>query len=894
MKKDRWHTLGVQKALKALETTESGLSEREAEKRLKRFGPNTLAEKDRVNPLRIFLAQFKSFLIFILFVAVLISAAIGHYIDAGVIFAIIIANAVLGFSQEYKAEKALKALRKLSAPMALVLRDGEQREITASELVPGDIIILEEGSRIPADARLLQVHSLRTDESTLTGESVPVTKINRPLKDVPLPDRSNMVFTGTSVAYGRGTAIVTRTGMKTEMGRIAGMIKESREETPLQRRLDRLGKWLGLLIVAICIIAFLVGWFVHARDIFEMMMVAIALAVGAVPEGLPAVVTITLALGVSRMVKRNALVRKLSAIETLGSTSVICADKTGTMTTNEMTVQKLYCNGRVFSVSGAGFEPKGEFRHEFKAEPQKDEHIRLAARIAALCNNARLKYEEEKWSVMGDPTEGALLVMAAKAGFWNEQAKKYRRTKELPFSSDRKLMTTVNRGPEGLRAYVKGAPEVVLDRCSRVYLDGRNRKLTAEMKKHVSEVMRRMAADGLRVIALAYRPSAGEEKKLEQDLVFAGMAGMIDPPRPEVKDAIALCRQAGIRTVMITGDHKVTALAVARALELVRDSSASVLTGWELDKMKDEELRERVKDVRVYARVSPEHKVRILKALKSSGQIVAMTGDGVNDAPALKAADIGVAMGIKGTDVAKEVSEIVLLDDNFASIVSAVEEGRGIYDNLKKFIRFLLAGNIGEILVVGTSIFAGMPLPLLPVQILWINLLTDGLPAVALSVDPKEKGIMERAPRSQKEGILSGAGAFLLASGILACLVTLGIFMLEYGPDSIEKARTMAFTTLVMFELMFVFNCRSDTRSAFRMNPFSNSKLILALVSSVALQVAIVYLPFMQVLFGTTALGVLDWLKVIALSLVGLAILPEVFMRKSVRLPALGMKVPGK
>ena len=874
----KWHTLSVQQVLKKLKTSKQGLTEKEAQKRLVRFGPNRLIEKRRITPLKIFASQFRSFLILILFAAVVVSVLIGRFTDASVIMAIVIANAVLGFSQEYKAEKALKALKRLTLPKATVIRDGKQKTISASELVPGDVILLEEGDRVPADARLLEVMLLKTDESLLTGESVPVTKDVRTLKDVPLPERTNTVFMGTTVAYGRALGVVTQTGMATQTGQIAGLIKEAKEETPLQRRLDELGKWLGLLILGICILAFLVGWFVYSRDIFQMLMVAIALAVGAVPEGLPAVVTITLALGVSRMVKQNALVRKLSAIETLGCTTVICADKTGTMTTNEMTVQKLYCNGKVFDVSGTGFEPKGEFKHEFLVKPEKDKHIMLAARISALCNNARLEYENG-WKVRGDPTEGALLVLAAKAGIWQENLKGYERVEELPFSSERKIMTVVYRTPDGLKAYTKGAPEVVLERCSYIYLNGRVVKLTTARRRAVLNVIRRMAANGLRVLGLAYRPVGRAEKQIERGMILTGLAGMMDPPRPEVKDALKLCDRAGIKTIMITGDHKLTALAVARQLGIVQDDSAVVLTGHELEQMSDKELLERADKVSIYARVSPAHKVRILKALKRRGHVVAMTGDGVNDAPALKAADIGVAMGVRGTDVAKEVSEMILLDDNFASIVKAVEEGRRIYDNLKKFVKFLLSGNLGEILVVGTSIFAGMPLPLLPVQILWINLLTDGLPALALSVEPKEKGIMEKKPRSPKEGVLSGTALFILAAGIAACLASLGIFVLESG-TSVERARTMAFTTLVMFELLFVFNCKSETRSVFRINPFSNKKLLAALGISALLQISVIYLPFLQSLFGTTGLDVLDWLKVLGLGCLSLMIIPEIFMRR--------------
>ncbi|MFQ5648043.1 MAG: calcium-translocating P-type ATPase, SERCA-type, partial [Candidatus Aenigmatarchaeota archaeon] len=878
-KSQKWHTLGAQRVLKELETTKDGLSKEEAGKRLEKFGPNQLARKKRIRPFVILARQFKSFLIAILFVAVLISFAIGHLTDALVILAILIANAVLGFVQEYRAEKALKALKKLAVPKAIVVRGGRQHEIPAEELVPGDIIILEQGGKVPADARLLEeTKALKIDESMLTGESVPVEKIVERLRDVPLAERRNMLFMGTVVSYGRARAVVTDTGMSTQLGGIAKMIEEPTRKTPLQKKLDGLGKWLGTVILVISFAAFGAG-VLYQRDIVQMFMVAIALAVSAVPEGLPAVVTITLALGINRMAKNNALVRKLLAVETLGSTAVICADKTGTMTTNEMTVQKLWCNGKMFKVTGVGFNPQGKFMHDSRVSPRVDEHLMQACRASLLCNNAFLEQAEGRWKVIGDPTEGALVVLAGKAGLWREKLKGYERVEEIPFTSERKMMSTLDRTPKGLMVHSKGAPEVMLKACTHIYQNKKHTRLTPEKKREILKMTQKMAGDGLRVIGLAFRPVVKGPTGLEKGLVFAGLAGMIDPPRPEVKEAIAQSRQAGIRTIMITGDHKLTAQAVAGHLGIAGDGS--VLTGQELERMSDHELQKSVSEVSIYARVSPAHKVRILKSLKRKGQVVAMTGDGVNDAPALKAADIGVAMGIRGTDVAREASEMVLLDDNYATIVQAVGEGRGIYDNLRKYIRFTLAGNFDEIIVIALAVFSGLPLPLLPVQILWINLMTDGLPAVALSVDPKEPDIMKKKPRSPKEGIMSNMVGFIIITGIIASIATMGIFLWELSTTGdLVKARTMAFTVAILFEMLFVFNCRSDGRSVFRNSPLSNPKLIMAVVISVLLQVIVVQLPLLQPVFSTTWLSALDWLKVLGLSCLSLIVVPEVFMRR--------------
>ncbi|MEE9406319.1 MAG: HAD-IC family P-type ATPase, partial [Candidatus Aenigmarchaeota archaeon] len=758
---DKWHTLSSDNVKKKLGTSGKGLSKGDAKKRLEKHGLNKLPEKKRVEPLSIFASQFKSFLIFILIVATAISFLIGEYLDGWVILVILIANAALGFVQEYKAEKALMALKQLAVPQATVRRDGKLFVVPATEIVPGDVVVLEEGEKIPADCRLISVSELTMDESMLTGESTPVHKDVRAVGDVPVADRKCMAFMGTIVSYGRAEALVTSTGLGTEIGKIAGMLKGPEETTPLQKRLSNFGRWLGAIILIVIAVIFSLQM-LRGGDMAEMFVTAIALAVAAVPEGLPAVVTITLAIGVSIMARKNSLIRRLATVETLGSTTVVCADKTGTMTTNEMTVQKLWVNGKHVEVTGLGFEPKGTFR----GASAKDKGMRLLSEIAAFCNNSTLQHIDEKWKILGDPTEGALMVMAAKAGV-KPDMKGYERLKEIPFSSERKMMSTVYKTPKGRLAYVKGAPEVVLERCTNIYGGARMDK---KEKEEVLKSFDSMAKEGLRVLGLAYRTVKAGEKNVEKGLTFVGLAGMIDPPREEVKDAIKMLAGAGMRTVMITGDHKITALAIARKLGLVENHKGQVLEGKEMEGMGDKKLDSLVGGVNVYARVSPEHKVRILEALKRIGNIVAMTGDGVNDAPALKKADIGVAMGLRGTDVSREASDMVLLDDNFATIARAVEEGRGIYDNIRKFVRFLLAANTGEIMVVALAVFAGLPLPLLAIQILWMNLLTDGLPAVALSFDPKSKDVMERPPRKPKEGILHGTVDFIIATGIITAI----------------------------------------------------------------------------------------------------------------------------
>ncbi len=878
----KWHVPAVEEVMKTLQTNRNGLSERKASEMLGNFGYNEIVERRKTSSIRIFLRPFKSFLIAILFIGGVISSLIGNLFDAFVIWIILVINAVLGFVQEYRTEKAIEKLKKLMIPKVRVLREGKQREIPSRELVPGDVIILEEGGRVPADARVFEEFNLILDESILTGESTPVHKQTKSVRDLQLTERSNMVFMGTTVVYGRAKAIVVNTGMNTEMGRIAKMIQEEEESTPLQKKLNQFGKWLGLVVLGICGLVFALGYF-RTLKFSDILLSSIALAVSAVPEGLPAVVTVTLALGVSRMTKRNALVRRLASVETLGCTTIICADKTGTMTTNEMTVRKIYYGDKMVEISGIGFEPKGDFiRNGEVFDPKKDKHLSLLLRTGVLCNNASIEYKDEGWRVVGDPTEGALIVLGNKAKIVREEFTSP--VVEIPFSSERKIMTTLHRAEKNkLVAYVKGAPEKVLKLSTHIQKDAGIEKLTERTRKTITDRIHEMATEGLRVLALAYRKT-GEVRvfdKLENNLIFLGLVGMIDPPRKEVKQAIEDCRQAGIKPVMITGDHKLTAIAVAKEIGLVEKDSELVLTGEELDRLSDEELKERIENTVIYARVSPEHKIRILDAFKKKGHVVAMTGDGVNDAPALKKADIGVAMGIKGTDVTKEASDMILTDDNFATIVNAVEEGRGIYDNIRKFVRFLLCTNFDEIALIGVSILVGLPLPLSPLQILWVNLVTDGLPALALTTDPYEPGLMKRKPRNPRSSILHGMLLFIFVAALLDFIS--GMFVFVWGITSIgdiEKVRTMVFTVTVFYELFFVFNCRSEKHSVFKTGIFGNKKLLIAVILSIALQVSVIYLPALQVVFKTVPLNLQEWLIIILLSATGLLVLPEIFMSR--------------
>jgi len=876
---ENWHNLEASKAVTSLNSSSDGLSQEEAQKRLAQFGPNELVTKEKISPWAIFLEQFKSVLIIILLIAVVLSAILGEVVDAIIIGVIVVFACGLGFIQEYRAERAMEALKKMAAPTASVLRDGTETEIPSTELVPGDIILLRIGDRIPADARLIEAINLKTDEAPLTGESVPIEKISGPIEgEVNVGDRRNMVFMGTAAVYGRAKAIVTATGMATEFGKIAGMLQEVKaERTPLQINLDRMGKWIAIGALTLCFVLAGLG-VMRGHEILEMFIWGVALAVAAVPEALPAVVVISLALGVRRMVKRHALMRRLPAVETLGCTTFICSDKTGTLTQDQMTIRRIYVDGKLIDVTGVGYEPKGEFYLNGKViKPGQNIALETLLKASGLCNDTSLTSVNGVWEIKGDPTEGALVVAAAKAGLWQKElGSQLPRIDEIPFSSETKRMTTIHQTLQGRVAYSKGAPEVILSSCSHICRNGQERELTNEDRDNILSVAQGMAGDALRVLGMAYRwlpDTAGTTEAIEQEMVFVGLAGMIDPPREEVKEAVRLCDGAGIKSVMITGDHKLTAIAIAKELGLLKEGVA--LSGAELDSLSDEEFETLVEKVEVYARVSPAHKLRVIEALAKKGHVVAMTGDGVNDAPALKKADIGVAMGITGTDVTKEAADMVLTDDNFASIVAAVEEGRGIFGNIKKYLMYLLSSNIGEILLMAGAILfgplIGLPygaIPLVAIQILWVNLATDGLPAIALSVDPADPDIMGQKPRPRGQGIFTKPVVILMTiGGIWSCLVNLGIFKwaLDVGRGMLE-AQGLCFLTLIIIQFFKAYNFRSDKKSIFELGLFKNKWLNLAVSWEAMLLLIIVYTPFLQESFRTFSLGVFDWVIVILLA----------------------------
>ncbi len=887
-----WYSMEKEKLLEALNVSEAGLSSEEAERRLQEFGPNELIEKKGRSSLQIFFGQFKDVFVIMLLIAIVISVGIGENVDAATIGAIVVLNAIVGFVQEYRSEKAMEAMKKLTAPKARVLRDGTEKLIPSREVVPGDIVLLEAGDRIPADARLLDVVDLKTDEAVLTGESTAVDKRLGVLEEkTPVADRKNSVFMATHITYGRGKAITTSTGMRTEFGKVAELVQTVGEvETPLKEKLAKFAKKLGIIIVIVTAIIFgleLYELFVLGTsslgEILNAFETAIALAVSAVPEGLPAVVTVSLALGARQLARRNAVIRRLSSAETLGATTIICSDKTGTLTKGEMTVRKIYVDNEMIDVTGAGYGPKGDFLlNGVSIDPKENLDLSLLLRASTLCSNA--SYDGK--SVLGDTTEGALIVAAAKAGMQKGNLDNdYPRLQEVPFTSERKRMTTVHRSPEGeVFVYVKGAVEMILERSTSILKDGKAVKLTNE-REQILKTNEEMASQALRVLAIAYKmlpkteTKKHDEEELESNLVFIGLAGMIDPPRDEAKEANDLCQKAGITTVMITGDHKLTAVAIAKELGIMTEGEM-VLTGAELDNLSDEEFDKIVEKAAVYARVSPEHKLRIVRALKKKGHIVAMTGDGVNDAPALKQADIGVAMGITGTDVTREAADMVLADDNFATIVTAVEGGRAIYDNIRKFSFFLLRSNFDELLVIGSFALLGLPLPLTAGMILWINLVTDGGPALALSLDPPQEDLMSRQPRDPNEGILHGRIASILATFVTQFLGTGVLFAIAYfgWGRSLAEAQTMAFVQATLQELVIVWNCRSETKNAFRVGFTSNKFLLLAVVSSALLTVLVPYTG----LLGTAPLDLMDWAIVAPISLAGFLILPEVFYGRKV------------
>jgi Ca2+-transporting ATPase len=888
-----WHTLSPSATASILRTSViTGLSGREAERRLSYLGKNMLEKVRRISPLAIFISQFRDFMVLVLCAAALASLLLGELGDFITIITIVILNAFLGFIQEYRAERSLEALQQLAAPSAKVIRDGVPLEIKAHDVTPGDILVIDVGSRIAADTRLIEVAGLEVEESILTGESLPVSKTAHDILagSQDLGDRRNMVFMGTVVTRGHGKGIVVQTGMSTEIGKIAHMVQEDKDETtPLQHRLERLGRILVAISITLCASVGIAG-FMRGGDPIEMIMSGVSLAVAAIPEGLPAVVTIALALGVQRMGRRKAIVRRLPAVETLGCVTVICADKTGTLTRNEMTVREFFVGGKRVEVTGIGYAPFGEFLISGqRIDPGSEGHLMLALEIGVCCNNATLTRNRKavntesllagqktgsapRWEILGDPTEGALVVAAAKAGLLpHTQGTLSSLVHEIPFDSERKRMTTIHRRSKGYVAYTKGAPEVIINLCSYILESGRVRDLSFRDRGNILRENSRMASRGLRVLALAYRHlpelHRQDQDSIETNLILAGLVGMEDPPRDEVRKSVALAKSAGIRTVMITGDHLGTALSVARALGLAEADDIAI-TGAELDSMSDSKLLECVEHSKIFARVNPKHKLRIVKALKAHEHIVAMTGDGVNDAPAIREADIGIAMGLSGTDVTREAAAMVLADDNYATIVAAVEEGRAIYDNIRKFIRYLLACNAGEVLTMLLAVIIGLPLPLVPIQILWMNLVTDGLPAIALGVDPLDPEAMSREPRRPREGVFSqGLGLKIVSQGIIigTCAIVAFIISLALHGE-ITRARTVAFTCLVMAQLIYVFHCRSEYHRLSETDLSSNLYLIGAVLISGAMQLLAVYLPVAQGVFRTVALDGLDWIIIFILS----------------------------
>lgn len=884
MNKD-WHSIDSKECLEILGTSEeTGLSSEEAQRRLQQ-GRNIIEEKRKVHPIIKFFQQFRSIPILMLICAAIITIALtlltdeDHTSDTIAILIAIVINAIMGYAMESRAEKAMEALKKMTSPKANVIRDGMAKEIPVEELVPGDIVLLEEGDRVPADIRLIEANNMEVDESMLTGESIPVPKsAEKCSREVKKWERSNIVYMGTVVVRGRGKGVVVSTGMNTELGKIAKLVQESeREETPLQKNIDKLGKQIGYIAMAVSVIVFLIAYYVSKISISYSFLLAVSLAVAIIPEGLPVVLVVTLAIGMQIMAKKNAIVRRLMSVETLGCVTVICSDKTGTLTKNQMTVKEVYIYDEFLKVSGSGYEPVGEIE---KLEEYRNS-IELLVRIGVLCNNANLLEEDGRWKVIGDPTEGALLSLAGKAKIIpKEYHLKYRRIYEKIFDPRKKLMSTINEVDGKIVIHTKGAPEVILDLSTQIFVRNKVLPLTQEIKNRIYEANRHLASKGYRVLALGFKEvdKVPENKEdMERGMVFVGLVGIVDPLRPEVKEAIRVCKEAGIKVVMITGDQKDTAIAIAKELDIW---NGKILTGDELEKLNDDQLTEIVEDVNVYARVQPEMKLKIVRALKRKGHVVAMTGDGVNDAPALANADVGVSMGLSGTEVAKEASAIVLADDNFATIVRAVEEGRRIYENIRKFVRYQITTNIGATTLMLLSILL-IPgaIPLYPVQILWINILIDGPPAQALGLEPSTKKIMKQRPRNPKEHILNKDVVIaILVNGICMALLTLFIFWYsynftptEYANKRISYAQTMTFTSFVIFQLFSVLNCRNLYESVFKLS-WNNRFLLYAIFAALSLQLFAVYTPFMNNIFKTIPLRAMDWVIIFLLGLILIAI----------------------
>ncbi len=847
----KFHAEKIDLVFKNLESSPQGLTTQKVNDKQLVYGKNVIEEEDRIHPFKIFLEQFKSPVVWVLLGAMLLTFLLNHLVDFWVICIVVIVNSVFGFWQEYKAEEAIKALKKMISIKATVIRDGKEQQINAEELVPGDVIIIQTGDKVPADARIFESVNLKSQQAALTGESVPIDKEPCILNEKTLvADRKNLVYSGTVITNGHTKAIVINTGSKTEIGKIAELIRTTTNElTPLQKQLKQLSVYITGLVVILATIMIILD-LIMGKEAIASFSKAVALAVAAIPEGLPAVVTISLALGVQRMVKRNALVRKLPSVETLGACTVICTDKTGTLTHNEMTVKKLYVNRDIIEISGSGFSGEGKFS-------KTTERTNFLLTAGVLNNNAKLINDKGQINVIGDPTEAALLVSAQKANIdIHKLQDETPRLAEIEFTSERKRMTTINELKNQKIAFTKGAPEIIIDLCSKILVNGKVERLTTPEKTKILERNEEFAKHALRVLGFAYKPVEPREslESCEQDMIFIGLQAMIDPPREEAKSSVEKCKNAGIQVIMITGDNLSTATAIAKELSI----EGEAMTGVELAELTQQQLEKRIKKISIFARVDPEHKLRIVEALKKQGHIVAMTGDGVNDAPALKKADIGIAMGITGTDVAKEASEMILLDDNFTTIVNAIEEGRKIYDNIKKFVRYLLSSNIGEVFTLFGATLIALKDPLMARHILWINLVTDLLPATALSVDPEEPGVMNRTPRKLGERIINLHGSIhLLFLGLIMMTGTLLVF--QYFNANYQYAQTMAFNTLVLFQLFNVLNQRSEHTSLFRPGIFSNKWLIGAIASSLLLQIIVIYIPSMQTAFNTVSLSIYDW-----------------------------------
>jgi len=869
------YSLTPKEVLKQLNSSEKGLTTKEANKRIEQYGYNELKKGKRTTALQIFLNQFTNALILLLVFAGILSLTLGEKIESIAIFVIILINAVLGFIQEYKAEKAIAALEKISAPTAKVIRNGKEQKIPARDVVPGDILTLEAGDIIAADSRIIELSSLQIDEASLTGESVPSKKVTEPFKlGTSIADQENMAFMGTIVTYGKGKSIVTETGMKTELGKIATSLQTTKEtKTPLQIKFEQLAKQIGIITLILITIVLISGTVQGTLSFAKMLLVALTLTVSTIPNSLPLVVTVGLSMGTKRLVKKNMLIKKLPAAESLGSATIICSDKTGTITKNQMTITEIFYDNQLIKVSGTGYEPKGNFSINDKAINPKS--LELLLRAGYLCNNAKLEKKGNRYEVMGDPTEGSLIVLGKKGKLEEKHIKNsFKFIEELPFDSDRKRMSVIfkNRINKKTEAYIKGAPDLLLKACNKIIIDGKIKTLTEKEKRKILKTNDQFAEKALRVLALAYNEVPNSKnytiKNVEKNLTFIGLVGMIDPPRDEIKQAVKECHDAGIKVMIITGDHAITTKAVAQQVGLF-DKDDIVLIGNDIEKMSDSELEKKIEKVRIIARALPIQKSRIVNALQKKGHIVAMTGDGVNDAPALKKADIGIAMGITGTDVAKEVSKATLVDDNFATIVNAIAEGRNIYNTLIRSAKFFLACNTGEITSVFIAILLGFPLPLLPLQILLMNMLTDNLPALGLGFESSEEGVMKQPPRNPKENpITKKTFLSILIFGIIMGLGTLYIFM-QHKDINLPKAQTIAFTTLVMFQMFAVISSRSLYPSLKKLNPFSNPWLLGAVSLSLLIQAAVIYLPPLQTIFGTTPLSAANWIQIIAISSLG-------------------------